>query len=129
MALFVRPVMQDLAERLHLAGGGNRIEEASADELASIPHTALRQKPVRIGGDLRLLDEHAADPGMPLERGGQQGTGASAYIHDRAHAGPVVRARDLLVFVAAQSGEGPVEHISFWLGCRRVQSQKDSPKT
>ena len=88
-ALFVRPVVQDLAERPHLAGGGNRMEEASTDELASIPHTALRQKPVRIGEDLGLLDEHAADPGMLLESSGQQGTGASADIHDCAHAGPV----------------------------------------
>jgi hypothetical protein len=42
---------------------------------------------------------------------------------------PGLRPRRSAVFVAAQSGDGAVEHLSFWLGCRRVQFQNASPKT
>ena len=60
---------------------------------------------------LRLLDQHAPRSRVLLQNGCEQRARASADIDHRLHAGPVVRAGDLLVFVTAQVGQGPVEHL------------------
>jgi hypothetical protein len=100
-----------LAQRPHLAGGRDSVEEIPGQKFAAISDAPIPQYAIGIGEEFGLFDEHPMDFGVACHDGREQRPYSATDVYNGIRPAPIVGIGDLLVLVSAKLRECAIKSI------------------
>src|SRR4029077_6408308 len=92
--LIVVPVVDDVTQDVGVTADGHRVEEAPSDELAAVDDADLLEDLPGVLDDVRLVEEDAAQSGVPIEDRREKPAASAPDVDHHVHLGEVVRRGD-----------------------------------
>jgi len=108
-ALFVGPIMNDVAEEVGVGSGGNAFEKAAFDDAAALGQARGLQLLLRPPDDVAQVEQDPLHVGIACEHGGEERAVPSADIGQDIYAGEIVSVQHGGGFINIQGGHAVFE--------------------
>ena len=110
--LLVVPVVHDGLEHVRVAAAWDAVEEAAADDLASIGDAHLREKLRGMSHDVWLIEQHTPSLCIGAQDVSQERAVPATDVHDSTESTEVIRGDDRSAELRRQTDHRPVEDVA-----------------